>query len=120
MSTCPLAARAARSKGASVHLSVPGVLNLFARVSVTPNAGGLPGTDQAEKVISGLMFWGLLACVAGVIIGGAVWAVSSHGANHHYAQRGKAGFLISAVAAAVIAAAPAVINFFESLGSGVH
>ena len=97
-----------------------GFLSVFARVSVSPNSGGLPGTNQAEKVISGLMFWGLLACVAGVIIGGAVWAVSSHGGNHHYAQRGKASFLISAVAAAVIAAAPAVVNFFEGLGSGVH
>ena len=97
-----------------------GFLSVFARVSVSPNSGGLPGTNQAEKVISGLMFWGLLACVASVIIGGAVWAVSSHGGNHHYAQRGKASFLISAVAAAVIAAAPAVVNFFEGLGSGVH
>ena len=99
---------------------VVGVLNVFAKVSISPNSGGLPGTSEAEKVISGLMFWGLLACVAGVIIGGAVWAVSSHGGNHHYAQRGKASFLISAVAAAVIAAAPAVVNFFEGLGSGVH
>ena len=99
---------------------VVGVVSVFAKVSVSPNAGGLPGTDQAEKVISGLMFWALLACVAGVIIGGAVWAVSSHGGNHHYAQRGKASFLVSAVAAAVIAAAPAVVNFFEGLGSGVH
>jgi hypothetical protein len=39
---------------------------------------------------------------------------------NHYAQRGKASFLISAVAAAVIAAAPAVVNFFEGIGSGVH
>jgi hypothetical protein len=99
---------------------VVGVLSVFAKVSISPSSGGLPGTSEAEKVISGLMFWGLLACVAGVIIGGAVWAVSSHGGNHHYAQRGKASFLISAVAAAVIAAAPAVVNFFEGLGSGVH
>ncbi len=48
---------------------VVGVLNVFAKVSISPHSSGLPGTDQAEKVISGLMFWGLLACVAGVIIG---------------------------------------------------
>jgi hypothetical protein len=93
-----------------------GVLSVFAKLSISPNAGGLPGTSQVERVISGLMFWGLFACVAGVIIGGAVWAVSSHGGNHHYAQRGKASFLISAVAAAVIAAAPVVVNFFEGIG----
>ena len=50
----------------------------------------------------------------------AVWAVSSHGGNHHYAQRGKASFLISAVAAAVIAAAPAAVNFFEGIGHAIH
>src|SRR3954454_4702069 len=94
---------------------VVGLLNVFAKVSVSPNSGGLPGTNQAEKVISGLMFWGLLACVAGVIIGGAVWAVSSHGGNHHFAQRGRPTFLISAVAAAVTAAAPAVVNFFQGV-----
>jgi NhaP-type Na+/H+ or K+/H+ antiporter len=93
---------------------------VFAKVSVSPNTGGLPGTDQGEEVISGVMFSALLACVAGVIIGGAVCAVSSHGGDHHYAQRGKASFLISAVAAAVIAAAPAVVNSFEGLGRGVR
>jgi hypothetical protein len=45
---------------------VVGALSVFAKVSISPNSGGLPGTNQAEKVISGLMFWGLLACVAGV------------------------------------------------------
>jgi hypothetical protein len=33
-----------------------GFHNVFARVSVSPNSGGLPGTNQAEKVISGLSF----------------------------------------------------------------
>lgn len=75
---------------------VVGVLNVFAKVSISLSSSGLPGTSEAEKVISGLMFWGLLACVAGVIIGGAVWAVSSHGGNHHYAQRGKASFVAHA------------------------
>jgi Family of unknown function (DUF6112)/Type IV secretion system pilin len=96
------------------------VFSVIADVSISPSPHGLPGTNQAEKVISGLMFWGLLACVAGVVIGGAVWAISNHGGNHHYAQRGKASFVVSAIAAALIAAAPALVNFFEGLGSGVH
>ena len=32
---------------------VVGVLNVFAKFSLSPNSGGLPGTNQAEKVISG-------------------------------------------------------------------
>jgi hypothetical protein len=42
---------------------VIGVLNVFAKVSISPSSGGLPGTSEAQKVISDLMFWGVLACV---------------------------------------------------------
>jgi hypothetical protein len=33
---------------------VVGVLNVFAKVSLSPTSGGLPGTNEAEKVISDL------------------------------------------------------------------
>jgi hypothetical protein len=37
---------------------VVSVLSVFAKLSISPNAGGLPGTSQVERVISGLMFLG--------------------------------------------------------------
>jgi hypothetical protein len=64
--TQPTAVRKGPSKGAcGMAPFVVGVLKVFVKVSISPSSGGLPGTSEAEKVISGLMFRGLLACVAG-------------------------------------------------------
>lgn len=84
-----------------------------------PNSGGLPGSAALQSLIGGLAFWALLAALAGLIISAAVWALSSHAGNYHQAGMGKRGALISAGAAFLIGAAPAVIAFFEDLGNSV-
>ena len=84
-----------------------------------PNAGGLPGSGALQSLVGGLAFWALLAALAGLIISSAVWALSSHAGNYHHAGMGKRGTLISAGAASLIGAAPAVIAFFEDLGNTV-
>ena len=58
---------------------VVGLLNVFARVSVTANSKWAAGDQSGREGDLGPDVWGLLACVAGVIIGGAAWAVSSRG-----------------------------------------
>lgn len=95
------------------------VVVIAQKVSAKPEAGGLPGTEVLEKLVNGLLFWGLLACVAGIVLGGATWALSSHTGNYHHAGRGKIGFLASAVGALLIGASPAIVNFFMDAGSGV-
>ncbi len=89
------------------------------KVSATPEPGGLPGTDVLQNLINGLLFWGLLACVAGIVLGGATWALSSHSGNYHHAGKGKISFLASAAGALLIGASPALVNFFSDAGSGV-
>lgn len=84
-----------------------------------PNAGGLPGSEALQSLVGGIAFWALLAALAGLIISAAVWALSSHAGNYHHAGMGKRGTLISAGAALLIGAAPAVIAFFEDLGNTV-
>jgi len=84
-----------------------------------PNSGGLPGSPALQSLVGGLAFWGLLAALAGLIISAAVWALSSHAGNYHHAGIGKRGTLISAGAALLIGAAPAIIAFFEDLGNTV-
>src|SRR6266571_2856755 len=86
----------------------------------TPNPNGLPGSSALQQLINGLAFWGLLASVAGLIISAAVWALSSHSGNYHHAGVGRRGTLVSAAAALLIGAAPAVIAFFEGVGKSVH
>lgn len=89
------------------------------KVRVNPDPTGLPGSDVLESLINGLAFWMLLAALAGVLIGAGVWALASHGNNHHWSSRGRAGALVSAAAALVIGAAGPIVNFFVSAGGRV-
>ena len=89
------------------------------RLGGDPDADGLPGSEALQSLVGGIAFWALLAALAGLIISAAVWALSSHAGNYHHAGMGKRGTLISAGAALLIGAAPAVIAFFEDLGNTV-
>ena len=88
-------------------------------VSVKPDPSGLPGSDVLEDLINGLAFWMLLAALAGILIGAGVWALASHGNNHHWSSRGRSGALMSAAAALVIGGAGAIINFFSEAGGRI-
>ena len=89
------------------------------RLGGDPNARGLPGSSALQQLVGGLAFWALLGALAGLIISAAVWALSSHSGNYHHAGVGKRGTLVSAGAALLIGAAPAIIGFFEDLGNTV-
>lgn len=95
---------------------------LFAQTDLggDPNPNGLPGSRALQSLVGGVAFWALLAALAGLIVSAAVWAFSSQGGNYHYASAGKRGTLISAAAALLIGAAPAIIAFFEELGNTVR
>src|SRR3954453_20101761 len=84
-----------------------------------PNANGLPGSAALEKLVSGVAFWALLAALGGLLISAAVWALSSHSGNYHHSAVGRRGTLVSAVAAFLVGAAPAIIGFFQDLGQTV-
>jgi hypothetical protein len=85
-----------------------------------PDPNGLPGSSALQQLISGLAFWALLASLGGLLISAAVWALSSHSGNYHHATLGRRGTVISAAAAFLVGAAPAIVNFFENLGKTVH
>jgi len=91
-----------------------------ARISAEPNPGGLPGSSVLEKLVGGLAFWAILACVAGIIIGGGAWALGNHTGNYHHASKGKTGALCAAAGALVIGAAVPIIEFFQQAGGGVR
>src|SRR5919201_334912 len=84
-----------------------------------PNPNGLPGTSALEKLVSGVAFWALIASLAGLLISAAVWALSSHSGNYHHATVGRRGTLVSAAAAFLVGAAPAIVAFFQNLGATV-
>jgi Family of unknown function (DUF6112) len=93
---------------------------IAAGIHANPNPNGLPGSPALQSLIDGLAFWGLLAALAGLVVSAALWALSAHSGNYHQAGVGRRGTLVSAAAAFLIGAAPALVTFFENLGNTVH
>jgi hypothetical protein len=94
-------------------------LALEGAVKVKPDPNGLPGTPALEKLVNGLAALALLACVAGVLIGAAQWALGSKSNNYSHTSDGKQKVLYGLLGAFVIGAGAALINFFYTSGSAV-
>jgi hypothetical protein len=88
-------------------------------VSAPPDPSGLPGADQIMVIIGGIRWAALVACLAALVVGAAVWAFSSHQGNPYYASKAKVGVIGAVVGAALIGAAPAIIQWLYSLGTQV-
>src|SRR5260370_34875962 len=88
------------------------LVGLSAQVGVQPVEGGLPGTQVLKSLTNGLDYWALLAALAGLLVGAALWGLGHYSQDFHQAHNGKKGGLVSGPAALIIGAAPAVLNFF--------
>lgn len=86
---------------------------------VTPNQSGLPGLGVARQIVGALMTWGLVACVAGLVISVIVWAVARQQGNYGYASGGKTGVVVCAAGALLIGGANAIVAFFSGLGGQI-
>ena len=95
------------------------MLTLFAQIDVSPDAGALPGTSQLQALVNGLAFWGLLACVAVLLAGAAMWAGGSRASNYGAVANGKNMVFGGVIGAALIGGAAAIVNFFYNVGQGV-
>lgn len=93
--------------------------HVVAQVNVTPNSSGLPGISELQNIVGALLTIGLIAALAGLTIGAAVWAMGSHSANPVLAARGKTGVLVAFVAAALTGGAVALIDFFSHAGAAL-
>jgi hypothetical protein len=97
----------------------PLVVHVLAQVSAKPDPSGLPGSSVAERLVNGLFFYTLLGCLAGLLISVLIWVFSSRAQNYHHAATGRQGTIIAAGGALIAGAAPALINFFQALGTQV-
>jgi hypothetical protein len=102
---------AAPSVGGSVWAANPGV---------TPNEDGLPGLTVLRQIVGALLTWGLLACVAGLVVSVIIWALAHHNGNYTHTTTGKTGVLVAAGGALLIGGANAIITFFSNLGAGIR
>jgi hypothetical protein len=102
-----------------------GVQSGFVRTTVAadpgirPNGSGLPGLEVIKQIVGALLTWGLVACVAGLVISVILWALGHQSGNYSHTSTGKTGVLVSAVGALLIGGANAIIAFFSGLGSGI-
>jgi predicted phage tail protein len=87
--------------------------------NITPNTTGLPGVDLAQKIVGGLLTFGIIACVAGLVISAIVWAVGGNSSNPQLAHRGKTGVLVALGASLLVGGADALVSFFQTAGGGL-
>ena len=99
-------------------MNVAGLV-LAANPGISPNSSGLPGLGEVRRIVGALLTWGLVACVAGLVISAMVWAISSNAGNYHGTSKGKTGVLVSAAAAILIGGANAIIGFFAAAGGRI-
>lgn len=86
---------------------------------ISPNEDGLPGLPVVRSIVGALLTWGLIACVAGLVVSVIVWAFGHQQGNYSHASSGKSGVLISAGGALLIGGANAIVGFFSGLGAGI-
>ena len=86
---------------------------------ITPNDSGLPGLAVLRQIVGALLTWGLVACVAGLVISVITWAVARQQGNYGYASGAKTGVLVSAGGALLIGGANAIVAFFSAMGGRI-
>lgn len=87
---------------------------------ITANSTGLPGLGTAAQIVGALITYGLIACVAAIIISAIVWAIGHHNGNGRYSDGGKTGVLVSCGGALLIGGANVLVTFFSAAGGALH
>jgi len=102
---------------AAVILAVGSVVAAAAGpVSVSPDAGGLPDTGKLQQLVNSAYFWVLILTLAALVVAACTWAWGSQSNNVRAASDGRRGVAVALLAAAVIGAAPTLVNWFYGLG----
>ncbi|MDX5398648.1 MAG: DUF6112 family protein [Actinomycetes bacterium] len=95
------------------------LLTPLADPGIIANGSGLPGLAALRQIVGALLTFGLVACVAALVIAAVVWGFGSNSGNPHLAGRGKSGVLVAAGAALLIGAANAIVTFFSNVGATI-
>jgi len=84
--------------------------------TVTPDPSHAPGASGIQSAINVIAVYTLLACLAGFLLGGAVWAIGGRIGNDHTSVGGKIGMAIAVGVAFLVGAAAAILQFAYGLG----
>lgn len=88
-------------------------------VDANPDPSQLPGGEVLQRLTDGIMGWGLIFALIALVLSAVAWALGSNSNNYQYAVAGRRGVVVSGLAALLIGAAPAIINFFFRTGTTV-
>jgi len=83
---------------------------------VTPDPTHAPGAAGIQSAIDVIAVYTLLACLAGFLLGGAVWAIGGRVGNDYTAVGGKIGMAVCVGVAFLVGAAAAILQFAYGLG----
>jgi hypothetical protein len=97
----------------------PVMTALLAQVSMTPDTSQLPGGQVLQNLTNGIAGWAIVLALVALMVSAAVWALGSNSQNYQYTVVGKRGVVVAGLAALLIGAAPAIINFFFRAGQSV-
>jgi hypothetical protein len=86
-------------------------------VPVVPAAPSLPGTEEVTSLLQGLAQYGLLAAVAALLLGGALWAWASRNGAFQRVHQGQMLVLGGLIGALITGAATVLVNFAYSAGT---
>jgi len=84
--------------------------------NVTPDPAHAPGASGIQSAINVIAVYTLLACLAGFLMGGAVWAIGGRIGNDHTAVGGKIGMAVCVGVAFLTGASAAILQFAYGLG----
>jgi len=89
-------------------------------VTLTPDPDSLPGGSVLQTLANGIGGWALIAALVGLVVGVGLWALGAHAQNYQQSYVGRRTVLASGLAALLVGAAPAFVNFFFHTGLNVH
>ena len=93
--------------------------SVLGAVGARPDPGQLPGGAVLQNLTNGVMGWALILALVALVVSAVAWALGSNSNNYQYSVAGRRGVVIAGLAALLIGAAPAIINFFFNTGTTV-
>lgn len=94
-------------------------MRYLAQVQLNPDPGKLPGGSVLGDLTNGIAGFALVACLVGLVVGAAMWALGSNSNNYNQTLVGKRAVLVCAMAALLIGGAAAIINFAFQSGQAI-
>jgi hypothetical protein len=78
---------------------------------------GLPGGSAASKIVGGLMFYGLLACAAAIVLGVMAFTAGKILTNHYAGVTGRIAVMAGIIGAVFIGGCMTLVNWAFNLGA---